>query len=132
MKTLLSGNYAVAQFESSFANGCRNIRLHIYRKNGPEWIYESYIPLRVHSTDAVQVTGFSLLGEKAMVHIETPAMVEIFEFAQDSGSEWRLTASNRNFKPGYENQVKRLQKWSAQSLYRFFSYFRPAATLAGV
>ncbi|MBL7728318.1 MAG: hypothetical protein JNM68_11560 [Dinghuibacter sp.] len=107
------------------------MRLHIYRKNGPEWIYESYIPLRLHGADAVQVTGFSLLGGKAMVQTESASLVELFEFVQEQAGEWRLAASTRNFKPGYENQIRRIQKWSAQSLTRFFSYFRPAGTLAG-
>lgn len=132
MKTLLSGNYAVAQFENASDNGCRNMRLHIYRKSEQEWVYESFIALRVHTSSPVHISAFSLLGDKAMVTAETTTGLEIFEFRQENGGQWRLTGSSHRFKPGYERQMKRMQKWSALSLQKFFSYFRPAGTLAGV
>lgn len=133
MKTLLSGNYAVAQFDSLSDHGYRNMRLHIYRKSAQEWVYESFIALRVHSSAPVRITGFSLLGHKATVTAETESGIEMFSFQQESSGEWRLANSSRSFKPGYEKQIKRMHKWSVNSINKFFSYFRtPQATLAGV
>lgn len=133
MKTLLSGNYAVAQFDSISDNGYRNMRLHIYRKSEQEWVYESFIALRVHTSSPVRITGFSLLGLKALVTAETESGVEMFSFQQEGTGEWRLANANRRFKPGYEKQIKRMHKWSVNSINRFFSYFRtPQATLAGI
>lgn len=133
MKTLLSGNYAVAQFEVPSERGSRSLRLHIYRKNEQQWMYESYIPLKMHTSSPVQISAFSLLGNKALVTAETESGVEMFEYIHASGGEWKQTAAARRFKPGYENQVQRMQKWSKHSLYKLLAYMRiPAPVLAGV
>jgi hypothetical protein len=133
MKTLLSGNYAVAQFENIFENGFRNMRLHIYRKNEQEWVYESFITLKVHTTGPVQILAFSLSGSKATITAETNTGIEIFEYHQINGGQWRIAHTSHQFKPGYGGQYQRFQKWSKQSLQKVRSYMRvPMPSLAGV
>jgi hypothetical protein len=133
MKTLLSGNYAVAQFENTCENGFRNMRLHIYRKNEQEWVYESFIALRVHTMAPVQIAAFTLLGKKAIITTESNSGTEIFEYQQLSGGQWRIVHSSHQFKPGYGGQYQRFQKWSKQSIQKMRSYMRvPVPTFAGV
>jgi hypothetical protein len=87
MKTLLSGNYAIAQFDDVIERGKKHLRLHVYVKSGPNWVYQSFIKLSTSS-------GMELSG---VVINNGEAMVQLTGASGDKNMYFHYAANNWNY-----------------------------------
>jgi hypothetical protein len=115
MKTLLSGNSAVAMFHHENEHGKHFTRLHIYNKQNQEWVYNSFI--LVNSDEpGFDIRDVEINGNRAILHIVTNFFEGQIIF-QKKGDTWEY---QHRFKNGGQNNGDRFHSrpW-LQKLYHF-------------
>ena len=116
MKTLLSGNAAVAIFNHVNEQGRQYSRLHIYNKQNQEWVYNSFILVK-SDEPGFNIHDVEISGSRAILHVHSRYFEGQVIFYK-KGDSWEY--QRRIPAAGAETGFKMHGRTWVQRLYHFF------------